>query len=123
MIFLCPVDNKLSLVSRSFPLTFSRVQEGIFIPLVCPGFISFSGIFSSGHAGFEYFANPQSRSDGYVTWMMDDNPTVRMGAAAVGPDQGPNGSGVSQRLIPEEPMVWSCPSFTLTLLILALSSP
>jgi len=54
--------------------------------------------------GFEYFANPQSRSDGYITWMMDNTPTVRMGAAAVGPDQGQDGSGVSQRLIPEEPM-------------------
>ena len=27
-----------------------------------------------------------------------------MGAAAVGPDQGSTGSGVGQRLIPEEPM-------------------
>jgi hypothetical protein len=27
-----------------------------------------------------------------------------MGAAAVGPDQGTGGSGVDQRLIPEEPM-------------------
>jgi hypothetical protein len=123
MILMDPVDNKLSLVSRSFPLTFSRVQEGISIPSVCPGFISFPGIFSSGHTGFEYFANPQQRQDGYITWMMDNNPTVRMGAAAVGPDQGPNGSGVSQRLIPEEPMVWSYPSFTSTWLILAVSSP
>ncbi len=28
-----------------------------------------------------------------------------MGAGAVGPDQGPGGSGVGARLIPEEPMV------------------
>lgn len=54
--------------------------------------------------GFEYFANPKSRSDGFVTWQMDGQPTVRMGAGAVGPDQGSNGSGVSARLIPEEPM-------------------
>jgi len=54
--------------------------------------------------GFEYFGNPQSRSDGYIIWQMDDTPTVKMGAGAVGPDQGTDGSGVSQRLIPEEPM-------------------
>lgn len=35
---------------------------------------------------------------------MDGLQTVRMGAGAVGPDQGSNGSGVGQRLIPEEPM-------------------
>jgi len=36
--------------------------------------------------------------------MVDGNPTHRVGAAAVGPDQGSGGSGVGQRLIPEEPM-------------------
>ena len=40
---------------------------------------------------------------------MDGQPTVRMGAGAVGPDQGADGSGVDQRLIPEEPMVMSAP--------------
>ncbi|TFY65614.1 hypothetical protein EVG20_g5481 [Dentipellis fragilis] len=54
--------------------------------------------------GFEYFANPSSRSDGFITWQMGDKPTARMGAGAVGPDQGSDGSGVGQRLIPEEPM-------------------
>ena len=61
--------------------------------------------FSWYRAGFEYFANPKSRSDGFITWQMDDRPTIRMGAGAVGPDQGLDGSGVSARLIPEEPMV------------------
>jgi hypothetical protein len=28
----------------------------------------------------------------------------RMGASAVGPDQGAGGTGVGQRLVPEEPM-------------------
>lgn len=68
-------------------------------------------------AGFEYFGDPNSRSDGYITWQMDDTPTIRMGAGAVGPDQGTDGSGVSQRLISEEPMVRSCHPFTLPLLI------
>ena len=45
-----------------------------------------------------------------------------MGAGAVGPDQGPDGSGVDQRLISEEPMVWSCVAFALPLLILAVPS-
>jgi hypothetical protein len=36
--------------------------------------------------------------------MVDDEPSVRMGAAAVGADQGTDGSGVGPRLIPEGPM-------------------
>jgi hypothetical protein len=36
--------------------------------------------------------------------MVDDKLSVRMGAAAVGADQGTDGSGVGPRLIPEEPM-------------------
>jgi beta-glucan synthesis-associated protein KRE6 len=72
--------------------------------------------------GFEYHANPQSRQDGSITWQMDGQPTVRMGASAVGPDQGPNGSGVGARLISEEPMVRSYHLFTLHLLILVVFS-
>jgi hypothetical protein len=37
--------------------------------------------------------------------MVDGKETTRMGATAVGPDQATDGSGVGQRLIPEEPMV------------------
>jgi hypothetical protein len=37
--------------------------------------------------------------------MVDGKQTTRMGAAAVSPDQGTGGTGVGQRLIPEEPMV------------------
>jgi hypothetical protein len=36
--------------------------------------------------------------------MADGKKTDHMGAPAVGPDQGANGTGVVQRLIPEEPM-------------------
>jgi len=50
---------------------------------------------------------------------------MRVGANAVGPDQGQDGSGVDRRLISEEPMVWSCVAFALPLthFILAVSSP
>lgn len=43
----CPIDNKLSLVSHSSPLTSSRDQEGLSIPLVRPDFFPFSDLFSS----------------------------------------------------------------------------
>ncbi|KAI0826967.1 beta-glucan synthesis-associated [Trametes gibbosa] len=54
--------------------------------------------------GFEYWANPKNRDEGFITWQTDGKATVRMGATAVGPDMGVDGSQVSQRLIPEEPM-------------------
>lgn len=57
--------------------------------------------------GFEYWANPKNRGEGFITWQTDGKPSVRMGASAMGPDQGTDGSQVSQRLIPEEPMVRS----------------
>lgn len=112
------IDNKLCLASRSSRLIFSKDQDRISIPLVCSGSLSLLFFCSHGNcAGFEYFGDPNSRSDGYITWQMDDTPTIRMGAGAVGPDQGTDGSGVSQRLISEEPMVRSCHPFTLPLLI------
>ena len=55
--------------------------------------------------GFEYWAEPSAPENGFITWMVNGNPSHRVGATAVGPDQGPDGSGVGQRLIPEEPMV------------------
>ena len=57
--------------------------------------------------GFEYWANPDDPSEGFITWMSNGQPTYRLGAAAVGPDMGINGSMVGQRRIPEEPMVRS----------------
>jgi hypothetical protein len=56
------------------------------------------------YVGFEYWANPSSPLEGFITWMVDGQKSARLGAASVGPDQGPNGTGVGQRLIPEEPM-------------------
>ena len=55
--------------------------------------------------GFEYWAEPSAPDNGFITWMVDGNPSHRVGAAAMGPDQGDGGTGVGSRLIPEEPMV------------------
>jgi hypothetical protein len=54
--------------------------------------------------GFEYWANPSNPDEGFITWQTNGQQTVRLGAAAMGPDQGTGGSGVGRRLIPEEPM-------------------
>ncbi|KAI0777564.1 beta-glucan synthesis-associated [Trametes elegans] len=54
--------------------------------------------------GFEYWANPKHRDEGFITWQVDGKKTVRMAASSMGPDTGEDGSQVSQRLIPEEPM-------------------
>jgi beta-glucan synthesis-associated protein KRE6 len=56
------------------------------------------------HTGFEYWANPSEPLEGFITWMVDGQKTAHLGATSLGPDQGPNGTGVGQRLIPEEPM-------------------
>jgi len=58
--------------------------------------------------GFEYWAEPSAPERGFVTWMVNGNPSHRLGADAMGPDQGPDGSGVGRRIIPEEPMVGFC---------------
>ena len=55
--------------------------------------------------GFEYWAEPSAPEKGFITWMVDGKPSHRVGADAMGPDQGPGGTGVGRRLIPEEPMV------------------
>ena len=55
--------------------------------------------------GFEYWAEPSAPENGFITWMVDGNPSHRLGADAVGPDQGADGSDVGRRLVPEEPMV------------------
>lgn len=54
--------------------------------------------------GFEYWAKPSNPSEGFITWMANGQPTQSLSASAMGPDQGTNGSQVSQRLIPEEPL-------------------
>ena len=57
-----------------------------------------------GATGFEYWADPGDRLNNFITWQVDGTPTYQLGASAMGPDTGPDGSQVGQRLIPEEPM-------------------
>lgn len=54
--------------------------------------------------GFEYWSDPSNPSDGYITWQTAGVESARLGAAALGPDPLPAGTGVSQRLISVEPM-------------------
>ncbi|PPR01618.1 hypothetical protein CVT24_005845, partial [Panaeolus cyanescens] len=54
--------------------------------------------------GFEYWSDPNNRQDGYINWQVDGRQSHGMWAPAVGPDQGADGTGVGQRIIPEEPM-------------------
>ena len=62
--------------------------------------------------GFEYWTDPNNPTEGFITWQSDRQQTARLGATAVGPDQDPAvGSGVGQRLIPQEPMVSTSPAF------------
>jgi hypothetical protein len=55
-----------------------------------------------GVYGFEYWADPDNRDDGYITWVSSGTESWTMKAAAVGPDTTVE---IGQRLIPEEPMV------------------
>lgn len=55
--------------------------------------------------GLEYHSSPTSRSSGFITWQADGEISYSVGAGAVGPDTGDDGSQVDQRLISEEPMV------------------
>ena len=55
--------------------------------------------------GFEYWADPNNPDDAYITWQANGGQTLKIGPGAVSPDPLPNGSGVGQRLIAQEPMV------------------
>ena len=52
--------------------------------------------------GYEWWSNPSKRSEGYVTWYSQGVESWKVTAASIGPDPL---TQVSQRLIPEEPMV------------------
>jgi len=54
--------------------------------------------------GFEYWSDPNNRQNGFINWQVDGQRTSSLYAPAVEPDQGTGGSGVDQRLIPEEPI-------------------
>lgn len=82
----------------------SAVQQAVSALSQVPG----EGFQGSGRQmityGFEYWSDPKDPGSGFVTWQVNGSTTARMGANAVGPDQGDGGSGVGQRLIPVEPM-------------------
>ena len=59
---------------------------------------------SFSQTGFEYWSDPNNRQNGFINWQVDGQQTSSLYAPSVGPDQGTGGSGVGQRLIPEEPM-------------------
>ncbi|KAJ6509025.1 glycoside hydrolase family 16 protein [Mycena sanguinolenta] len=54
-----------------------------------------------GVYGFEYWADPDNRQDGYITWLASGTESWTMKAGALGPDTV---AEIGQRLIPEEPM-------------------
>lgn len=55
--------------------------------------------------GFEYWANPNNREEGFIAWQANGEESIRMGADAMTADPLPDGSGVDRRIVPEEPMV------------------
>ena len=55
-----------------------------------------------GKYAFEWWSNPSHRSQGYITWSVDDTPTWKLTAASLA---GDSETGISSRIIPEEPMV------------------
>lgn len=65
--------------------------------------ISSSAYGGNGYAtyGYELWADPNHRSNSYITWYTNGKPSWQITSATVGPDST---SQVSQRLIPEEPM-------------------
>jgi hypothetical protein len=54
--------------------------------------------------GFEWWSNPNKRSEGYVTWFSGGKQTWTATSASIGPDDTMN---IGQRLISEEPHVSS----------------
>lgn len=52
--------------------------------------------------GFEWWSNPNNRGEGFVTWVSNNDRTWTMTADTIGPDDTVQ---ISQRIVPEEPMV------------------
>lgn len=67
-------------------------------------FIDSQNFNGNGYAsyGYEWWSDPNHRDQGYVTWYSQGVEAWTMTAASIGPDPI---TEVSQRLIPEEPMV------------------
>lgn len=91
-------------LTRANPYQGSAVQQAVSALTILP-----DNIFQESGAqfttlGFEYWSDPSNPSDGYITWQTAGVESARVGAAALGPDPLPAGTGVSQRLISVEPM-------------------
>ena len=69
--------------------------------------ISSANYNGQGYAtyGYEWWSDPNNRDDGYITWFSQGKPSWKITAQTIGPDPV---TQVSQRLIPEEPMVSLC---------------
>jgi len=67
-------------------------------------FIDSENYNNNGYAtyGYEWWSNPSKRDEGYITWISSGSKVFTMEASAIGPDST---SQVSQRLVPEEPVV------------------
>lgn len=52
--------------------------------------------------GYEWWSDPNNRDQGYITWFSQGTKSWTMEASAIGPDAT---TQISQRLVPEEPMV------------------
>jgi beta-glucan synthesis-associated protein KRE6 len=66
-----------------------------------------TGTYASGGSdfttfGYEHFANPNSPSDGFISWSMGITEVFKLTASALVADTK---TKVSKRLVPEEPMV------------------
>ena len=68
---------------------------------------------NAGYAtyGYEYWSNPSHRGDGYITWFSEGKQTWKVTHNAVGADST---ARISERIIPEEPMVRLIPSVCCT---------
>ncbi|KJA16007.1 glycoside hydrolase family 16 protein [Hypholoma sublateritium FD-334 SS-4] len=92
--------------SRTRANTFrgSAVQQSISALTQLPADM-FQGSGANFHTlGFEYWSDPNDRSAGEITWQVDGEKSHQVTAAAVAGDPLPDGTGISQRLISEEPM-------------------
>lgn len=58
-----------------------------------------------GVYGYEWYSNPSKRDDGFITWYSSGEEAWKVTAASLGPDSQ---TEISQRIIPEEPMVRMC---------------
>ena len=67
---------------------------------------------NAGYAtyGYEWWSDPNDRDAGYITWYSQGKPSWKITSKTIGPDSV---SQVSQRLIPEEPMVSFYPNLSL----------